>query len=272
MPEAADATAVRDLLLRWVRRDGDAGGRDWLDTALRKTAAGDERAALLAFGMAPRKTGRRALDLTDEDRHAADAARTGWRPAGWTVDQAARTLLVLHVPDAERSRLLDRLCRTAAVQEAVALHAALPVLPDPESHVARAAEGIRSNIAPVFCAVAHRNPYPADRLAEPAWNQMVLKALFIGVALDPVVGLDRRANPRLAAMLCEYAHERWAAGRPVAGELWRCVGPFADGVMLDDLERAIRAGESAAADSLRGRADAHAEPVAGLLRLADGAG
>jgi hypothetical protein len=91
----------------------------------------------------------------------------------------------------------------------------------------------------VFEAVAHRNPYPAEQLSEDAWNQMVLKALFIGSALDPVIGLDERANPRLAHMLCDYAHERWAAGRPVNPELWRCVGPFAAGPALADLERVL---------------------------------
>ena len=41
-------------------------------------------------------------------------------------------------------------------------------------------------------------------------------------------------------MLRDYAHERWAAGRPVAPELWRCVGPFAEGAALDDLARVLR--------------------------------
>ena len=43
-------------------------------------------------------------------------------------------------------------------------------------------------------------------------------------------------------MLCDYAHERWAAGRPVSPELWRCVGPYASGEMLDDLGRVLEKG------------------------------
>jgi hypothetical protein len=79
---------------------------------------------------------------------------------------------------------------------------------------------------------------------ENAWNHMVLKALFIGSSLNSIQGLDERANPKLMRMLCDYAHERWAAERPVSVELWRCVGPFADANALADLERVIRTGEA----------------------------
>ena len=68
---------------------------------------------------------------------------------------------------------------------------------------------------------------------------MVLKALFIDSQLWPIQGLDQRANAELASILCDYAHERWAAKRPVTPELWRCVGPFATGSMVDDLYRVI---------------------------------
>ena len=98
----------------------------------------------------------------------------------------------------------------------------------PVQHVARAREGTRSAMQPMFEAVAHRNPFPMEQFDENAWNHMVLKALFIGSKLRPIQGLDERANPRLMRMLCDYAHERWAAERPVSPELWRCVGPHAD--------------------------------------------
>lgn len=67
---------------------------------------------------------------------------------------------------------------------------------------------------------------------------MILKALFVDSTLHPIQGIDKRANADLAELLCNYAHERWAAHRSVTPELWRCVGPFAAPDMLNDLKRA----------------------------------
>ncbi len=68
--------------------------------------------------------------------------------------------------------------------------------------------------------------------------------------------------PTLARMLGDYAHERWAAGRPVSPELWRCIGPFASGALLDDLGRVLETGEpperAAAVLALRSATDPEA--------------
>ncbi|HZN86033.1 MAG TPA: EboA domain-containing protein, partial [Burkholderiales bacterium] len=105
-------------------------------------------------------------------------------------------------------------------------------------------EGLRSNVRAVFEAIAHRNPYPQAWFDTHRWNHMVLKALFIGSPLAPIQGLDARANAELARIMRDFAHERWAAGRPVPFEIWRCVGPFAEGPALEDLARVLRKGEA----------------------------
>ena len=234
-----------DLLTLWLRRQLPEAASAWLEEQLPKLA-GDaaDRDLYVALGLVPRKLGRADLDLAEADLEQARAARAGWDPRGWSLDQAARILILLRAGGgAERfAQRFVQLCRTADVAEAIAFYRGLPLYPDPERLEAQAAEGTRSNMRAVFEAVAHRNPYPREQFSENRWNHMVLKALFVGSTLGPIQGLDERANPALMRMLCDYAHERWAAGRPVSPELWRCVGAFADAEALADLQRVLATG------------------------------
>ncbi|MEX0746293.1 MAG: EboA domain-containing protein, partial [Phycisphaeraceae bacterium] len=144
-------------------------------------------------------------------------------------------------PFAERFRSL---CRTADMAELITLYRGLPLYRDPAALEDQVGEGLRSNMRAVFEAIAHHNPYPKAHFDNHRWNHMVLKALFIGSPLAPIQGLDERANPELARILCDFAHERWAADRPVPFEIWRCVGPFAEGQALEDLARVLASGEA----------------------------
>jgi len=214
----------------------------WLEEKLAAFESGvADRDLYLAVSLAPRKMGKADLALAADDFAEADRVRRGWTPLGWTVDQAARLLLLLVSggSDAQFAARLDALCRTADVGELITFYRGLPLYPAPERHLARAAEGARTNMKAVFNAVAHHNPYPFEQFPEQTWNHMVLKALFIDSPLHPIQGLDERANPSLMRMLCDYAHERWAARRPVSPELWRCVGPYADDAAIADLERVL---------------------------------
>lgn len=241
MTIAPDTTAITARLGDWLERRIGAEASRWLAEARAQVAGGSDAALNRAFSLVPRRIGRADLALSADDVTAADRARPGWQPAGWTTDQAARLLLLLTAAGdgPAFARRLEALIVTADVAELVTLYRGLPLYPEPERHVARALEGARSNMAAVFEAVALGNPYPAEQFTDAAWNQMVLKALFIGSRLARICGLEARANVDLARMLCDYAHERWAAGRPVSGELWRCVGPFADDAALADLARAL---------------------------------
>lgn len=195
-----------------------------------------------SFSAVPRYTGKEKLALTEEQQRRAEEMRDGWEPARWRVDQLGRTLFILSIAGDDKDEFLDRLEKTfvsSDIGEAVALYQALPVLPYPEELAERGAEGIRSNMTSVFNAVALHNPYPAGYFDEGAWNQLVLKALFVQSPLYKIQGIDQRRNEKLANMLVDYAHERWAAGRTVSPELWRPVGPFASGEALKDLQRVL---------------------------------
>ncbi|HSP79398.1 MAG TPA: EboA domain-containing protein, partial [Myxococcaceae bacterium] len=75
--------------------------------------------------------------------------------------------------------------------------------------------------------IACENPYPASHFPEPAFNQLVLKAVFTGVPLARVVGLERRRNPELARMAADCASERRAAGRGIPTDLTLLLPPGA---------------------------------------------
>jgi hypothetical protein len=265
------------LLRGWVARRISAEARGWFDEQLaRLGSAPTEKDIYLALGYVTRRLGKHDLDLSRDDLAAAGAARPGWDPSDWSVDQAGRVAFLLASfadDDARFKARIEQLFRTADIGELITFYRALPLFPGPKLHVARAREGARSGMQPIFEAVAHRNPYPREEFDENAWNHMVLKALFIGSKLDPVQGLDERTNPRLMRMLCDYAHERWAAARPVSPELWRCVGRFADGAALSDLARVLETGglaeRQAAALALTASGAARAKSLlAGVPELA----
>ncbi|MDA1118701.1 MAG: EboA domain-containing protein, partial [Proteobacteria bacterium] len=238
---------ARILLREWLLRRLEATRGAWLDAQIAALAQDTSDAALeIALGMVPRKLGKAELSLTDADLAAAGKAIPGWDPRGWNVTDAARILLLSGLPSggkpfAERFRAL---CATADVAELVTLYRGLPLYPDPAALESQVGEGLRSNMRAVFEAIAHGNPYPKAHFDDHRWNHMVLKALFIGSPLAPIQGLDERANPELARIMCDFAHERWAAARPVPFEIWRCVGPFAEGPAIDDLARALASGET----------------------------
>jgi hypothetical protein len=241
MPDAANSdedlgTAVLDGFIQlageWVSQKADDRGVAWFRGAIRDVAhAANERPLSVAIGLAPRRLGKADLSLSKTDLTRAEALRPGLDLSDWSIDQLVRVALMAasHAgDDAAFAARFDSFCATAEINELVALCRGLPVYPNAALIEPRAREAVRSGMKPVFEAVAHRNPYPREMFAEDAWNQMVVKAFFMGSTLWPIQGLDDRANPRLARMLVGLAQERWAAERAVSAEVWRCVAPHAD--------------------------------------------
>lgn len=266
---------AQSLLLGWLKRQLDAGQSQWLQAQLLAVAAhGADETVAIALGMAPRRLGKAELELQAADLAAARAAIDGWTPCGWRVSDAARVLFLTALPAGPQpfAERFAALCRTADLAELIAFYRGLPLYPDPQTLEPHVGEGLRSNMRAVFEAIAHDNPYPCQHFDEHRWNHMVLKALFIGSPLAPIQGLDERANTELARILCDFAHERWAARRPVPAEVWRCVGPFAEGAVLDDLTRVLASGAAqerrAAALALAASPDRRA--AARLLTAAPG--
>ena len=243
-------SAAPDVLItQWVERRSTREASGWLRArleaarSLRPGDAAGERALEIAFGRIPRMVGRGTLALTPDDLVQARDARPDWTPAGWSIDAAARILLLLHLPDdlpqADFASRLRRLRETADPAGQAALFQGLPLYPRSDALAREVGEGLRTNMRPVFEAIAHDNPYPRETFDQHRWNHMVLKALFVEAALAPVQGLRARNNLELAVILRDYARERRAAGRAVSPELWQCLAPFAEQAgAVDDLAAA----------------------------------
>jgi hypothetical protein len=197
------------------------------------------------FVLVPRKTGKAALHISDDEARQLDGLIPGFTLNGWSVDMLARAWLLLELDETnteEYFRKIENLFLAAEVNELVALYSALPLLAHPDMWVKRCAEGIRSNIGNVLEAIMYQNPYPQKNLDQSAWNQLVLKAFFTGKDAGKIQGIDSRANKELAYVISDYVHERRAAGRDINPALWRLVGPFIDDKLFEDVKWAFESG------------------------------
>ncbi|MHA8081768.1 EboA domain-containing protein [Aquirufa regiilacus] len=188
-------------------------------TWISEQKASTGKALALAFVKAPRFISKKNID--------------GRVFNGWTLDQIVRLNLLTQLDQAN----IDLLFETAEMQEAVALTKALPYLENPATYLLRATDAVRSNMGPVFDAIAFGNTYPKDYFSEAAWNQLVLKCIFNDKAIHQIIGLDERANQELANTLSDFAHERWSAGRRVPSQVWRLVPKFMNESLQADIEK-----------------------------------
>lgn len=248
MDYQADQLKAKAFLFKIVSKQAGEKGTLWLEQqriAVEKEA--HPKKLFMAFSMASRFFSKDPLYISEKDLKEADEIRSGFQPAGLNLLQAARIYLLLLLPAADQAAWFEawhKLFETADMHEQEALYAALPLMPYPQMLTKQAAEGIRTNITPVFDAVALENPYPADFLPQDAWNQMVLKAVFMQRPLYKINKAGERANAELTQMLIDFSRERRAAGRKVVPELWYLTGRFLTGENFGDIERVVREGET----------------------------
>ncbi|WP_298914008.1 EboA domain-containing protein [uncultured Roseobacter sp.] len=218
---------IEEVLYRIVSvRVGTEAG--WFNNQCAELKSSDVESDLhLYLGFVPRKLGKADLDPTPDEAAAVKDAYDGWSVDNWSIDVAARIYgLLVFKPQRPFADMFKDLRRTSDAAEMIALYCGLALYPKPQSLAFEVGEGLRSNLRPVFEAICHHNPYPRDHFDEHRWNHMILKALFVGSELSPILGLRERANRELARILVDYAAERHAAGRPITEELWIPIEPF----------------------------------------------
>ena len=173
----------------------------------------------------------------------------GFTVAGWDEFRLARVILLTVLAEQEKDIFLENLkalIGTADLREQVAIFSAFPLLPHPVALVEFATDGLRSNIIDIFDSISLNNPFASENFTDEAWNQMVLKAIFITRPLYRIVGHGERTNLALAEAISDLAHERWAAGRTITPEAWRSCNNFLDERISGDIAK--MAGSSEAND------------------------
>lgn len=205
-------------LLRALEPVSPPTGLTWLREAI--AGLGDPARARVrlaaAFAGAARRLGTRPLPAQTAPGTLA------------TADELGRAVLLLAAlerrPEAEHGALVAELFLKGEERERRAILRALPLLPEPGRFLTLAREASRTNSLHEFEAIACENPYPAQHFPETAFNQLVLKAIFLGVSVRRIQGLAERTNPELRRMARDTASERRAAGRPVPEDLDRILG------------------------------------------------
>jgi hypothetical protein len=176
--------------------------------------------------MAKRKLGTVSL----EQAAAIDTTFSPLDIRRWTIAEAARLVLLMSAierdPDMAENIIISYY-KMGDESERIALVRGLIFFAPGEYLTELALDVGRTNNLEVLAALTLDNPYPASFYSEQAFNQMVLKGLFLGLAIERIVGIEQRANPDLSRMCENYVVEREAAGRSVPVDIWLGVGPFA---------------------------------------------
>ena len=188
-----------------TRLDDDR--RAWYDDAIARVRA-DHGAIATVFPAVGRGVGRGPLD----------PEATGNPITAWSVDDVARTLLLIALGEyAERE--LELLYRHGDARERRGVLRSLAFIAvDLDLGLRLIDDALRTNDVSLISAAM--GPYAAERLDDAAYAQGVLKCVFVGVSLTEVAGTRERTTPALSAMLGRYVHERIAAGRTVPPDVW----------------------------------------------------
>jgi len=203
-------------------------GRAWFEARVRELGGTSGTSRLRStFAQARRRLGEQPVEPSAAQlEHLLCAGIEP--PRGGSLAELARVAL-LHValellPAERHLGLLRTLYTTGDTDERRAVLRALAGLPDPIRFLELGIEACRTNVVPVFDAIACENSFPEHYFPEAAFNQLVMKAVFLGLPLARVRGLETRTQGELIRMARDYAAERRAAGRSIPSDLERIPG------------------------------------------------
>lgn len=246
----------------------DAPAQEWLREQLGARPSDEQARTDVLFAQLRRRTGK--TPLTDAGPGTIETVGPGRIDIGmWRTCDAAGALL-LDVAGISDESLVD-LFRHGDFEERLVVLRALAVRPITAATVELLGEVQRTNTVAHFEAGALDSDIAVRALAEGGedsgftrddYHRLVLKAAFSDLAGSRMIGALEQADPKLSAMLQDFATEREAAGRPVWVDTYRYLGvapcPGAEARLLGGLEHGADPIREAAVESLgRLAKDAH---------------
>lgn len=144
----------------------------------------------------------------------------------WKTDELARVYSIItaqrYHPHSAQA-LLDKLYTQGDEYEREAILKGFLWLDSKGKKADLAIEATRTNIVTLFSAISQYNAYPAQNFSEQAFNQLVLKTLFLNLNLHSIIGLKQRLNASLSRMCFNYLREQMAATRNVPTSIWQAI-------------------------------------------------
>lgn len=215
----------------------DDSKREWFQK--RFETLNDQHSFFLSFGMVNRKFEQSPITITSVLQSQLTSINSAFSIDSWTLVEFCRLAFLLFLETQNNEGKIIKLLSSADRKEQVLIYKSFQFLTNADEFRLTVIDGIRTNMIDVFDAIALEDVYPFKYFGEDSWNQMVLKAIFMERPLYKIVGLDERSNSKLAGILQDFAHERWAAGRSVTPELWRLMGGFLNENIIKDLKKVI---------------------------------
>jgi len=218
----------KNSLIREIFPSISEAKQEWLQKALQTISTSDQISEDLGLysTMAKRKLGPALLTHSagiDNEFSTINLQR-------WSIADAGRLILLItaiqHAPEQSQSIIVNYY-KMGDESEHIALIQGLIIFAPADFLTELALDVGRSNNLEVLAALILDNPYPACFYNEQEFNQMVLKALFLGLSIERIEGIQQRANADLTRMGENYVVEREQANRSVPVDIWLAIGPFA---------------------------------------------
>ncbi len=144
----------------------------------------------------------------------------------WTVSDAARVLLFSETVLSglfSTDTLFQVYYRYSDGGERESLLKGLPFIQLSSESTEFIIDVARTNSLSLFTALTYKNPWLVVNLPVAAFNQIVLKSLFLGININTLEGLRAARNSDLGRMTADYVQERIDADRDIPDSIWLTV-------------------------------------------------